>query len=286
MGKKNKILDQVITEGQKNRPELEPSLIDKFFRMISRYFSLVFIKLKFKPNIITTFAIISSIFGGYFLGQGSSSGYTIGALCFFLFLLFDYCDGEMARTLKMHSISGNYLDYFAHFVMFSSFMIGLSYGIYMYHSTSIVLVLGLCGVSGILLGSISDLLISKIIIIEKLREKKKLPLSNKEVEYLVPGNAFNNDNFEINDVSLIRKTIRLLLGPAGGDQLLFFYIPFSVIIYFFPFAIVKKWDMRIIDIYFFYVFTINTLLPFLALYMNIRNKKSEKMYNDIFREKE
>ena len=233
----------------------------------------MFIKLNFKPNIITTFAIISSIFGGYFLGQGSSSGYTIGALCFFLFLLFDYCDGEMARTLKMHSISGNYLDYFAHFVMFSSFMIGLSYGIYKYHSTGIVLVLGFCGVSGILLGSISDLLISKIIIIEKLREKK-LPLSNKEVEYSVPGNLSNNDNFEINDVSLIRKTIRLLLGPAGGDQLLIFYIPFSVIIYFFPFAIVKKWDMRIIDIYFFYVFTINTLLPFLTLYMNIRNKKS------------
>ena len=35
-------------------------------------------------------------------------------------------------------------------------------------------------------------------------------------------NLSNNDNFEINDVSLIRKTIRLLLGPAGGDQLLSF----------------------------------------------------------------
>ena len=163
---KKNILDQIILEGQKNRPELEPGLIDQFFRIISKYFSLVFIRLKFTPNMITILAITVSIIGGFYLAQGNTGGYLIAALFFFLFLLFDYCDGEMARALGKQSISGNYLDYGAHFIMFASFMIGLSYGIYQYHSTSTYLILGFCGVAGILLRSIVGLLISKVMVIE------------------------------------------------------------------------------------------------------------------------
>ena len=95
--------------------------------------------------MITILAITASIIGGFYLAQGNPNGYLIAALFFFLFLLFDYCDGEMARTLNMQTISGHYLDYFAHFVMFASFMVGLSYGIYQYHSTNTYLILGFGG---------------------------------------------------------------------------------------------------------------------------------------------
>ena len=208
------ILDQIILEGQKKRPELGSDLIDPFFRMISKYFSLVFIRLKFTPNMITMLAITASIVGGLYLAQGNTSGYLMAALFFFLFLLFDYCDGEMARTLNMQTISGHYLDYVAHFVMFASFMVGLSYGIYQYHSVSTYLILGFGGVAGILLNSIAQLLISEVIIRENLRVKRRLPMSNQDISYSVKSITVNRPNMQNESTSLIEKILVLLFTKA------------------------------------------------------------------------
>ena len=141
MVKKNKLLNEIITEGQHKRPEVETSYIDFLFRKISKYVSFLLIKLGFKPNSVTFLAIIFSILGGYHLSIGNNISYLIGGLLFFLFLLFDYCDGEFARVLNKYSISGHYLDYVAHFIMFSSFMIGFSIGIYKYQKDSMYFIL-------------------------------------------------------------------------------------------------------------------------------------------------
>ena len=278
--KKN--LDQIVLEGQNKRPELEPDLIDYFFRMISKYVSFILIKLRFTPNMVTAVAILFSIMGGISLGQGNIIGYLIAAVCFFLFLLFDYCDGEIARVLNKYSISGHYLDYVAHFIMFSSFMIGLSYGIYQYHSTSAYLILGFCGIAGILLRSIADMLIPEVIIRENLRLRKQLPMSNPDISYSPKSETLESPNINAEDTSLIKKFGRIIIRPSGGDDILLFYVPFSIIIYIFPLPIIYEWNVRIVDIYFFYLCLINSILPFLLIYLNIRKKKSETYYNDVF----
>ena len=269
-------------EGQKKRPELEPDLIDQFFRMISKYFSLVFIKLKFTPNMITTLAITASIIGGFYLAQGNTGGYLIAALFFFLFLLFDYCDGEMARTLNVQTISGHYLDYVAHFVMFASFMVGLSYGIYQYHSTGTYLILGFGGVAGILLNSIAQLLISEVIIRENLRVKRRLPMSNQDISYSVKSITVNSPNIQNESTSLIEKIFRILIRPSGGDDIAIFYVPFSVLLFLFPYPIISKLNLRLIDIYFFYLCSVNIILPFLKIYRNISQQKLELAYRDVW----
>ena len=282
MKTKKYILDQIILEGQKKRPELEPDLIDQFFRMISKYFSLVFIRLKFTPNMITTLAITASIIGGFYLAQGNTGGYLIAALFFFLFLLFDYCDGEMARVLDRQSISGHYLDYVAHFIMFASFMIGLSYGIYQYHSTGTYLILGFCGVAGILLRSIAGLLVSEVIIRENLRVKRQLPMSNQDVSYSVRSETGNIPSIKSESKSLINKLSRILIRPSGGDGIVFFYIPFSVILFLFPSPIISELNIRLIDIYFFYLCSVNIILPFIKIYRNISQQKLELAYRDVW----
>ena len=280
---KKNILDQIILEGQKNRPELEPGLVDQFFRIISKYFSLVFIRLKFTPNMITMLAITASIVGGLYLAQGNTSGYLMAAMFFFLFLLFDYCDGEMARTLGKQSISGNYLDYGAHFIMFASFMIGLSYGIYQYHSTNTYLILGFGGVSGILLRSIAELLLAEVVVRENLRLTKRLPMSNKDVSYSVKSEILDSPNINAESTSLIKDIIRILIRPSGGDDILVFYVPFTILLYIFPLPIFNGWDVRVVDIYFFYLCCINLILPFLLIFRNVYQKKAEIYYNDIFK---
>ena len=279
---KKNILDQIILEGQKKRPELEPDLIDQMFRMISRYVSLVLIRLRFTPNMVTSIAILCSILGGIFLGQGNINGYLTAAVFFFLFLLFDYCDGEMARVLDRQSISGHYLDYVAHFIMFASFMAGLSYGIYQYHSTGTYLILGFCGVAGILLRSIAGLLVSEVIIRENLRVKRQLPMSNQDVSYSVKSETVNISSIKSESTLLIRKFARIIVRPSGGDDILFFYVPLSIIIYIFPLPIINDWNMRVVDIYFFYLCSVNLILSFLIIYLNVQQNKAETIYNDIF----
>ncbi len=232
--------------------------------------------------MVSILAIICSIIGGIILAQGN---YLLSAFFFFLFLLFDYCDGEMARTLKMNSISGHYLDYFSHFVMFPSFMIGLFISIYQYHPSILFLVLGLCGVAGIFLKSTVGLLIPEVIIRENLRIKRLLPKSNKKVTYSVPANTSNATIINDENISFTKKFIRVLLGPTGGDAILFFYIPFSLVLFLLPNPVLNNWGIRIVDFYFIYIFSINILLPFVSVYLNVRNNKPEQMFNNVFGDK-
>jgi len=276
------LIQNIISKGQKARPELDPSLLDKCFRWISKYVSFTLLKIGLAPNSVTLLAIIFSIIGGCFLTFGTDIGYIYASLSFFLFLLFDYCDGEMARYLNQTSMDGHYLDYMAHFIMFASFMIGLTYGIYRYHSTSIYLILGFCGVAGILLRSIAVLLISEIVVRENLRLQRRLPMSNKNISYSLPSTTVNSICIKSESISLMKKFIRVLLWPNGGDSILFFYIPFTIIIYLFPFPIINKWNIRIIDIYFIYLCSINFLLPFLLIYRNIQKNRIEIAYDNIF----
>ena len=275
----NKVINNIVKEGQEKRPELETDIIDIFFRKLSKYMSFLLIQLKFTPNIVSILTIICSIIGGIVLARGN---YLLSAFSFFLFLLFDYCDGEMARTMKMNSISGHYLDYFAHFVMFPSFMIGLFFTIYQYHPSSLYLLLGLCGLAGIFLRSIVGLLIPEVIIRENLRIKRLLPQSNLEVAYSILTNTSNITNIKNKDKFGIENIARIFLGPTGGDAILFFYIPFSMLLFLFPNPVLNNWEIRIVDFYFIYIFSINSLLPFVSVYLNIQNKKPEQMFNDIF----
>lgn len=275
----NKIINDIVKEGQEKRPELETDIIDIIFRKLSKYMSFLLIKLKFTPNFVSILAIIFTIIGGIVLARGD---YLLSAFFFFLFLLFDYCDGEMARAMKMNSISGHYLDYSGHFIMFASFMIGLTFSIYQYHPTSLYLLLGLSGVAGILLRSIVKLLISEVIVRENLRFKRQLPMSNQEGSYTIKAKILDSPNINPESASLMKKIGRIVIRPTGGDDLLFFYLPFSIIIYIFPFPIFHEWHVRIVDIYFFYLCLINLILPFILIYLNVCQKKAEIYYNDTF----
>jgi hypothetical protein len=283
MVEKNKLLNQIVLEGQKKRPELETSYIDLLFRKISKYVSFLLIKLGFKPNSVTFLAIIFSITGGYYLSIGNNTCYLIGGLLFFLFLLFDYCDGEVARVLNKYSISGHYLDYVAHFIMFASFMIGLSIGIYKYHKDSMYLILGLFGTAGILLRNIADLLVKEVIIKENIRYQKKIKNSNQVYDYNVKRDmTISVENINHTDKSLIKRLILFLIQPTCGDDILFFYVPFSIVIFMMPFTILNAFNLRLVDIYFFYLCSINSIIPFLLINRHIKQNRLELYYENVF----
>ncbi len=98
-------------------------------RIISTPLTFAFIKIKFRPNYITTLALVSVTVGAYcvlverlwlaslFIGFGA---------------ILDFCDGMVARYLKISSKLGGYYDYIADrlksLILFSA-LIGVSEGV-------------------------------------------------------------------------------------------------------------------------------------------------------------
>ena len=132
------------------------------------------------------------------------------------------------------------------------------------------------------MNSIAELLISEVIIRENLRVKRRLPMSNQDISYSVKSITVNRPNMQNESTSLIKKISRILIRPSGGDDIVFFYLPFSVLLFLFPYPIISKLNLRLIDIYFFYLCAVNIILPFLKIYRNISQQKLELAYRDVW----
>jgi phosphatidylglycerophosphate synthase len=74
--------------------------------------------------------VLASIVAGTFFMFGVQVYTLIGALLFFLSILLDGVDGEIARARDTASLRGVYLDYLGHIVMYPYVLIGMSVGVY------------------------------------------------------------------------------------------------------------------------------------------------------------
>ena len=60
--------------------------------------SLVFVKLKIKPNLITSVSLLSAIYGSY---QFTLGNFKLFCIFWILSILLDFCDGQVARISKI-----------------------------------------------------------------------------------------------------------------------------------------------------------------------------------------
>jgi len=279
-------INDIIEKGQKHRPEIETTHVDKFFRFFSKYVSFFLIKIRVKPNQVTILGIMFAILGGFALSSNLQYGYLYASISFFLFLLFDYCDGEMARVMEIHSMEGHYLDYMGHFIMFSSFMSGLTYGIYDFHQKNVFLIIGLLGLIGILLRSISELLISEVIVREKLRTKKRLVDANTKIDYSLPQSLMDREIKGILSQLKFQFIKRLIIYPTAGDSILIFFIPLSLVFLFFSFPIYSLNGLRFIDLYFIYISSFNLIISLYSMIKIVRQNRIQVAYYNLFNENE
>ena len=93
-------------------------------RMMSRTTTPYLANIKISPNQATTL--------GMACGLGSAACFALGAqiagaALFFLYYLFDYCDGELARMRGMSSKFGAYFDDFVDWIVHASFFLAIGY---------------------------------------------------------------------------------------------------------------------------------------------------------------
>jgi len=105
--------------------------VDRFFnRKVSRWFTRVFLTLRFSPNAITIVATVVGLIAAAGFGLGSYQAGIGAALLFQLAAVIDCCDGEVARLTFTESPFGAWLDIamdnVVHMAIFGGIAIGAS----------------------------------------------------------------------------------------------------------------------------------------------------------------
>ncbi len=99
-----------------------------FNRKIASRVSAVLIKTAFTPNHVTTLAMGSGLWAGYFFSTGSRKGMLLGAVFLQLSFILDNCDGDIARAKKMQSKFGMWYDFVADLIVDFALWTGLALG--------------------------------------------------------------------------------------------------------------------------------------------------------------
>src|SRR3990167_10269611 len=125
-----------------------------FQRGPSIYITWLLLRTPITPNAVTLLSILSGVGGAYLLLYPNWKVKLAALFLFYLNLLLDRVDGEVARYKKRFSLKGIYLDELNHYIIPPLFFLSLAWGLKdtTAYSESIILLAGmLAGFSSILL---------------------------------------------------------------------------------------------------------------------------------------
>ena len=93
-------------------------------RMLSRATTPQLAAMNMTPNQATTLGLAAGLTAAACIAHGEQ---LLGAGLFFLYYLFDYCDGELARLRNLSSRFGAYYDDFVDWIVHATFFLALGY---------------------------------------------------------------------------------------------------------------------------------------------------------------
>ncbi len=96
---------------------------DTLFRYISFYVTPIFYYLRISPNSITTISLMTGVYGSILIIVYGQDYLQTGILLFFLSIIIDYCDGNIARILNIPTFYGRFLDGFVDTIVLGSLQI-------------------------------------------------------------------------------------------------------------------------------------------------------------------
>ncbi len=102
----------------------------KFNRRLCRPLVRWLSKTPITPNMVTLAGLPVAILSGYWFAQGHWSAYVLGALLYFVAVLFDEIDGMLARTTFRESAFGCWLESFVDYASYIPVFGGMAIGLY------------------------------------------------------------------------------------------------------------------------------------------------------------
>jgi phosphatidylglycerophosphate synthase len=124
--------------------------IARFDRALSTRLSRHLVRTPLRPNHITTIGTLVGLTGAWCLAQGTYGWELAGALLFWLAVIIDGCDGEVARLKFLESRFGYLYDVTTDNIVHAAIFAGMGIGLYRADPTQPFLLLGALLVGGLI----------------------------------------------------------------------------------------------------------------------------------------
>ncbi len=189
-----------------------PSHIISWF--IARFFPFI------TPNQISFFWEFLALIGIFIMSLGNYWNLLTGILIYQLAILFDYVDGQIARTTKKTTIGGTYLDFVFSWINRSLLMLALGIGLYRSSEEIIYFYFGLSTCLFLLFDNLAKLkvyetLFSKDMYDIIIKQRDKLRKSGRRVQ-------------QANFIQKTKAFLVEMMRPFSPFSFLFFSILFNI----------------------------------------------------------
>ena len=122
-------LEEVKLKGRK-RNEVKNKRLHFFGSLFSIYFSWLFINCRLSANAVTGLFFLTGLCSTAFFLNSDLVFVIIGYSLWRLHIIFDICDGEVARFTKKFSINGAYWDYMIHSILYPLVYVSICFAMY------------------------------------------------------------------------------------------------------------------------------------------------------------
>lgn len=158
---------------QDPKKETGSKFCNLWYRPITIYLTKLFLYTPITANQVTMLSILSGVFGGFFLILSDNLFDIIGILLLQFYWLLDHVDGEIARYRKSGSLTGEYIDFAAHYMVYTIFLMGMTFGAYKDIGQIWVFVFGFSATTSVVLQKNIEAVIYWVICNERKNRLKK-----------------------------------------------------------------------------------------------------------------
>jgi len=248
-------------------------------RKISIYFTKIFIYINITANLVTLISLVVGILSGIFFIFGYDWSMLIGSILLFFHIIFDNCDGEVARYRGNSSISGSYIDRANHMVISPYIFAAICFGLYFNFNDIKIFIFGFFTV------------ISELLIILSVANIYVSVCENK----LNNGDRFTTKNIKHGNIDNIKDTdpqkwlksryrviyniVDIMLVSIGRTILLIIFTFIDLLL--FPFYI-NNFKFNLVYIWLIVYSFVLLLCWIVEIYIAIKTKSCEKIYIKLF----
>ena len=135
---------------QSSGTSLDSPIIDRYvIRKISWFITGFLVRTPVTPNQVTVISLILGIIAAVIFSLGGHTHTITAGLIFFLCIVFDQCDGEVARIKNMETEFGRSFDIIVDSIVSAAIVAGITFALYKASGSGFHIIIGLLAIIGI-----------------------------------------------------------------------------------------------------------------------------------------
>ncbi len=135
---------------QPSGTSLDSPIIDRYIiRKISGFITGFLVRTPVTPNQVTVISLILGLIAAVIFSFGGHTHTITAGLIFFLCIVFDQCDGEVARIKNMETEFGRSFDIIVDSIVSAAIVAGITFALYKASGSGFHIIIGLLAIIGI-----------------------------------------------------------------------------------------------------------------------------------------